>query len=99
MSGIADTSSAPPPGPLVPATYGSVYGMEKTTVYLTETQKRALERASRASGRSEAELIREGVELIAAQHGTAEPILPLFESHQPDLAEHTDEALDGFGER
>ncbi len=83
---------------MIPATYGSVYGMEKTTVYLTEAQKRALERASKASGRSEAELIREGVELIAAQHRTAEPILPLFESHQPDLAEHTDQALDGFGE-
>jgi Ribbon-helix-helix protein, copG family len=80
-------------------TYGSVYGMEKTTVYLTEAQKRALERVAKASGRSEAELIREGVELVAAQHGVAEPTLPLFESHLPDLAEAVDEALDGFGER
>jgi len=53
-------------------TYGSQYGMEKTTVYLTDTQKRALERAAKAVGRSEAELIREGVELVTARHQAAE---------------------------
>jgi hypothetical protein len=73
--------------------------MERTTVYLTEAQKRSLERAARASGQSEAELIREGVELVTARHAAAEPVLPLFESGQPDLAEHADEALAGFGER
>jgi hypothetical protein len=72
--------------------------MEKTTVYLTDGQKRALERASRATGRSEAELIREGVELVTDRHQVAEPTLPLFASGQPDLAERLDEALDGFGE-
>jgi hypothetical protein len=39
-----------------------------TTVYLTDGQKRALERAAKAAGRSEAELIREGVELVTARH-------------------------------
>ena len=73
--------------------------MEKTTVYLTEAQKRALERASKTSGRSEAELLREGVELVAARHRSAEPVLPLFESGLPDLAEHVDDGLAGFGER
>ena len=73
--------------------------MEKTTVYLTDGQKRALERAAQASGRSEAELIREGVELVTAAHVVAELRLPLFESRQPGLAERVDEALDGFGER
>jgi Ribbon-helix-helix protein, copG family len=73
--------------------------MERTTVYLTSGQKRALERAARASGRSEAELIREGVELATARHQAAEPRLPLFESGHPDLAERVDEALEGFGER
>jgi ribbon-helix-helix CopG family protein len=75
-----------------------MYGMEKTTVYLTEAQKRSLERAARASGRSEAELIREGVEVVTARHGVAEPTLPLFESSRPDLAEHVDDELVGFGE-
>ena len=73
--------------------------MEKTTVYLTEAQKRALERAAQRAGRTEADLIREGVELITARHRTAELVLPLFSSDQPDLAEHIDEALHGFGEQ
>ncbi len=73
--------------------------MEKTTVYLTEAQKRALERAAKSVGRSEAELIREGVELITARHRTAELVLPLFTSDQPGLAEQVDDALVGFGER
>jgi hypothetical protein len=73
--------------------------MERTTVYLTETQKRGLERAARISGRSEAELIREGVDVVTSRHQVAEPLLPLFESGEPDLAERVDEALDGFGER
>ncbi len=75
-----------------------MYGMEKTTVYLTETQKRALERAARLAGRSEAELIREGVELVTARHRSAELVLPLFRSDDPHLAEHVDDALAGFGE-
>ncbi len=74
-----------------------MYGMEKTTVYLTSEQKRALVQAARATGRSEAELIREGIERVT--RGTAEPRLPLFASDQPDLAERVDEALRGFGER
>ena len=79
--------------------YGIVYGMEKTTVYLTEGQKRALERAASVAGRSEAELIREGVGLVTARHQASEVVLPLFSSGQPDLAERVDEALEGFGER
>jgi hypothetical protein len=71
--------------------------MEKTTVYLTTAQKRGLERAARASGRSEADLIREGIETVT--RGVTEPTIPLFESGQPDLAEHVDDALVGFGER
>jgi hypothetical protein len=74
-------------------------GMEKTTVYLTSAQKRALARASEVSGRSEADLIREGVETVAARHLVAEPTLPLFDSGQPHLAETVDEQLVGFGDR
>jgi hypothetical protein len=74
-------------------------GMEKTTVYLPDELKRALRRTARASGRSEADLIREGVGLVTGAHRIAEPVLPLFESGDPDLAERADEALAGFGER
>lgn len=73
--------------------------MEKTTVYLSDDLKRALRRASRASGRSEAELIREGIGLVTGTHRIAEPRLPLFESGQSDLAERVEKHLRGFGER
>jgi Zn-dependent protease with chaperone function len=73
--------------------------MEKTTVYLPTDLKRALRRTSRASGRSEAQLIREGVAVITGSHRIAEPRLPLFASGHPDLAERADELLNGFGER
>jgi hypothetical protein len=76
-----------------------MYGMEKTTVYLTEGQKLALAHAARTSGQSEAELIREGVELVTARHRVGKLVLPLFASGQPDLAERVDDALEGFGER
>jgi hypothetical protein len=78
--------------------YGTVYGMERTTVYLTARQKQALERSAKAEGRSEAELIREGVDLVTSRLKAAEPRLPLFESGNPDLATRVDEELAGFGE-
>lgn len=74
-------------------------GMEKTTVYLPDDLKRALRRAARATGRSEADLIREGIGTVVGTHQIAEARLPLFESGQPDLAERVDEHLRGFGER
>jgi hypothetical protein len=74
-------------------------GMEKTTVYLPADLKRALRRASRATGRTEADLIREGIGLVAGTHRIAEARLPLFDSGKPDLAERAEELLRGFGER
>lgn len=73
--------------------------MEKTTVYLPNDMKQALKRAARSTGRSEADLIREGIGLVTGTHRIAEPRLPLFESGQPDLADRTDDLLRGFGER
>jgi hypothetical protein len=65
--------------------------MRKTTVYLTTAQRAALAHAARVEGRSEADLIREGIETIAARHRTAEPTIPLFESGLSDLASRGDE--------
>jgi hypothetical protein len=73
--------------------------MRKTTVYLPEALKSELARAAVASGRSEADLIREGIELVTGRASGAEPRLPLFASGTPDLAERVDEHLAGFGER
>jgi hypothetical protein len=74
-------------------------GMEKTTVYLTSEQKRSLARAAKLERRSEADLIREGIEAITNRHRTAEPTIPLFTSGVPDLAARADDYLDGFGDR
>lgn len=78
-------------------TYGIVYGMEKTTVYVPPEVKRALGRLASARGTSEAELIREALRKIVVEAPAPRPRLPLIESGKPLLAERLDEALDGFG--
>lgn len=75
-----------------------MYGMRRTTVYLPDELKAALERAAVANGRSEAELIREGIEHVASRAERPRPRLPLFDSGDPTLAGRTDELLAGFGE-
>jgi plasmid stability protein len=79
-------------------TYGKVYVMKKTTVYLPEDLKAALERAAAAQGRSEAELIRDAVRDLTRGLEPPRPRLPLFSSGDPTLAERVDEELArGFG--
>jgi plasmid stability protein len=78
--------------------YGIMYGMRRTTVYLPDDLKAALERAAAASGRSEADLIREGVAHVASRAERPRPRLPLFDSGDPTLAARADDLLDGFGE-
>ena len=79
------------------ATYGIVYGMEKTTVYVPPELKRALGRLASARGTSEAELIREALRKIVAEAPAPRPRLPLIKSGKPMLAERLDESLEGFG--
>ncbi len=74
--------------------YGIMYGMTvKTTVYLPDDLKRALEVEAAASGRSEAEIIREA---IAARVGSARPAAGFLDGET--IAERVDELLAGFGE-
>ena len=79
--------------------YGSVYGMQKTTVYLPDDLKRALEQAATSRGCSEAELIREAVRALTGVATRPRPRMPLFRSGRRGLAERVDQALKGFGER
>lgn len=79
--------------------HGTVYGMKKTTVYLPDGLKAALERSARVSGRSEAALIREAIEDMTRKQEAPGPRLPLFSSGEPGLAENADRELAGFGER
>jgi predicted transcriptional regulator len=71
----------------------------KTTVYLPDELKRALERMAATSGRSEAELIREAVSAHVRAADRPRPRGGLFESGDGSLSEKVDEALAGFGER
>ena len=79
-------------------TYGRIYGMHKTTVYIPADVKRALGHVAAARGVSEAELIREALRLLTSNAVPPRPRLPLFKSGKPRLAERIDEALKGFGE-
>ena len=78
--------------------YGIMYGMKRTTVYLPDELKAALERAAEAQGRSEAEVVRAAVAAATADHAYPRPRLPLFSSGIADLAERVDDELAGFGE-
>lgn len=78
--------------------YGSMYGMNKTTVYIPDELKRSLTRTAAARGCSEAELIRQALRDMTARAAPPRPRLPLFRSRKARLAERTDAALAGFGE-
>jgi plasmid stability protein len=72
-----------------------MYGMRRTTVYLPDDLKAALERRAAAEGRSEATLIREAI--AARLKRPASPRIPLFASGDATLAERVDEELKDFG--
>jgi len=84
--------------PTIAPTYGKIYGMEKTTVYVPAELKRAIARVAAARGISEAELIREALRNATDQAPPPRPRVPLFKSGKSGLAERIDEALAGFGE-
>ena len=72
--------------------------MKKTTVYLPDELKAALEQAA-AQGRSEADLVREAVRELTQRLEPPRPRLPLFSSGDPTLAQRVDEELrEGFEE-
>jgi hypothetical protein len=52
-------------------------GMDKTTVYLTSQQKAALAQAAQAAGRSEAALIRAGIDAVVSRHRVEAPSAPV----------------------
>ena len=75
-----------------------MYGMKRTTIYLPDGLKAALERTAAAQGRSEAEVVREALAAATEQFAYPPPTLPLFESGDPSLAERVDDELAaGFG--
>lgn len=79
--------------------YGSMYGMRRTTIYLPDDLKRALEHVAAARGSSEAELVREAIRTLTMGAPPPRPRLPLFRSGKRRLAERVEAALAGFGRR
>jgi predicted transcriptional regulator len=72
-----------------------MYGMQKTTLYLPDDLKKAIEREARQRGIAEAEVMREA---IADAVRRPPPRAGLFASGEP-IASRADELLEGFGER
>lgn len=78
-----------------------MYGVKRTTIYLTDEQKQALESIAGTARRTEAELIREGVDhVIKLNRPRPRKPGPLFALNDPilDDPDRTDEALKGFGD-
>lgn len=83
------------------ALYGTIYGVRRTTIYLTDEQKEQLEAIAGRAGQTEAALIREGIDhVISAKGARRRKPRPLFALNDPILDDpaRVDEALEGFGE-
>jgi Arc/MetJ-type ribon-helix-helix transcriptional regulator len=79
-------------------TYGIMYGMIKTTVYLPEDMKARIEQTATREGRSEADVIRQAIDRYTTPRERPRARLPLFETlRDPLFAERVDEELAGFG--
>jgi len=76
-----------------------MYGMRRTTIYLPDELKAALERTAAAQGLSEAEVVRGALAAATIDQRHPRPQLPLFDSGEATLAERVDDELAaGFGE-
>lgn len=73
--------------------------MTKTTVYLPDDLKKALERLAATSGRSEAQVIRDAIATLTTAARRARPRGGLFVGDDPGLSERVNAVLAGFGER
>jgi hypothetical protein len=78
-----------------------MYGVKRTTIYLTDDQKQELEVLSARSRRTESSLIREGLDQVlgANRLKRAKP-QALFALSDPvlDDPQRVEQALEGFGE-
>ena len=101
----ADHTSCPFPSSQLPeitggsearncASSGTVYGMNKTTVYLPEALKQAVERLERQRACSEAEVIRQAVQDAISRPEPRPRIIPCDSA----WAENVDDHMAGFGE-
>lgn len=81
--------------------YGTIYGVKRTTIYLTDSQKQELEILSARTTRTESDLIREGLDQVLDAHRvTRQKPGALFALSDPLLDDpaRVEQALEGFGE-
>jgi Arc/MetJ-type ribon-helix-helix transcriptional regulator len=73
--------------------------MRKVTVALPEELRRQIENAAKLEGRSISAVMRQAVEEAMRNRFRPKPRIPLTtkELPKPDMAEHFDEYLKGFG--
>lgn len=78
---------------------GTTYGMKKTTLYLPDELKEAVESMARSEGRSEADVIRDALSAAVDSRLLPEPLVPLpgMTLGDPSIAERAGELLDDFG--
>lgn len=67
-------------------------------MHLPEELNAALKWMAAETGKSKAEIMREGIRLVVALRQPT-PTIPIFISADPHFAERVDERLVGFGER
>jgi plasmid stability protein len=72
-----------------------MYGMNKTTVYLPDELKRAVETEAGRRGTSEAEVIRDAIRQ-AVSGEMRKPHGAIFAGREP-IADRADQLLSGFG--
>ena len=81
--------------------YGTMYGVKRTTIYLTDSQKQELEILSARTTRTESDLIREGLDQVLDAHRvTRRKPGTLFALSDPvlDDPDRVEQGLEGFGE-
>jgi hypothetical protein len=71
--------------------------MVKTSVYLDEQQRQDLNRVAQITGRSQADLIREGISQVIHDHLAKRPRMRA-RFHDPSIVGRTEDLLDGLGE-
>jgi hypothetical protein len=73
--------------------------MKKTTIYLPDELKKRLEAVARKSGRPEAAVIRDAINVATRDAAGPLPRIPLMEQGlgDPTIAENVDLLLQGFG--
>ncbi|HEX7159612.1 MAG TPA: CopG family transcriptional regulator [Trebonia sp.] len=71
--------------------------MVKTSVYLDDEQKQDLDRVAQLTGRSQADLIRDGISQVIHDHLAKRPKMRA-RFHDPSIVGRTEDLLEGLGE-